>query len=107
MRLTPEYVMDLGRQELFASMLNAMSDEELLKLQRPANIRQEGELKGRQEGEQKGKAETLTRQLQYRFGNLPSWAVEKVSNAKPTMLEEWSLRILDAPTLESVFADPS
>ncbi|MBF0114869.1 MAG: hypothetical protein HQM04_07465 [Magnetococcales bacterium] len=103
MRLTPEYVMDLGRQELFASMMNAMSDEELLKLQRPANIRQKGELKGRQEG----KAETLTRQLQYRFGNLPSWATEKVSNAKPAMLEEWSLRILDAPTLESVFADPS
>ncbi|MBF0114734.1 MAG: Rpn family recombination-promoting nuclease/putative transposase, partial [Magnetococcales bacterium] len=51
----------------------------------------------RQEGEQKGKAETLTRQLQYRFGNLPSWAFEKVSNAKPAMLEEWSLRILDAP----------
>ncbi len=84
-------------------MMNAMSDEELLKLQRPANIRQKGELKGRQEG----KAETLTRQLQYRFGNLPSWATEKVSNAKPAMLEEWSLRILDAPTLESVFADPS
>ncbi len=102
-RLTPEYVMDLGRQELFASMMNSMSDEELLKFQRPANILQEGE----QKGEQKGEAKLLLRLLQKRFGDLPSWTIEKVSTAKPAMLEEWSLRILDAPTLESVFADPS
>ncbi|MBF0098213.1 MAG: DUF4351 domain-containing protein [Magnetococcales bacterium] len=111
MGLTPEYVMDLGRRELFASMLNTMSDEELLKLQRPANIFREGKQEGRQEGEQKGRqegeAKILLRLLQRRFGELPSWAIEKVSTAKPVMLEEWSLRILDAPTLESVLADPS
>ena len=62
---------------------------------------------GRQEGEQKGKAEMLTHLLQRRFGDLPSWASEKIAKAEPPVLEEWSLRILDAPTLESVLADLS
>ena len=58
-------------------------------------------------GEQKGKAEMLTRQLQRRFGDLPTWASEKIAKAEPPALEEWSLRILDAPTIESVLADLS
>ena len=62
-----------------------------------------GEKKGRQEG----KAEMLTRQLQRRFGDLPAWASQKIADAELSTLEEWSLRILDAPTIESVLADPS
>ncbi|MBF0583323.1 MAG: Rpn family recombination-promoting nuclease/putative transposase [Magnetococcales bacterium] len=68
-----------------------------------AMVRQEGE----QIGEKKGKADTLTRQLQRRFGNLPPWASQKIADAELSTLEEWSLRVLDAPTLESVLADPS
>ena len=64
---------------------------------------QAGEQKGRQEGE----ATILTRQLQRRFGDLPSWASEKIAKAEPSTLEEWSLRILDVTTLESVLAGPS
>ncbi len=62
-----------------------------------------GEQKGRQEGE----AAILMRQLQRRFGNVPDWASEKITKAEPPVLEEWSLRILEAPTLESVLADLS
>ncbi len=69
--------------------------------------RQEGRQEGEQIGEQKGKAEMLTNLLQRRFGDLPKWAKEKIAQAKPAALEEWSLRILDAPTLDSVLADPS
>ena len=61
----------------------------------------------RQEGEKNGKADTLTRQLQRRFGDLPRWASQKIADAELSTLEEWSLRILDAPTIESVLADPS
>ncbi len=67
----------------------------------------EGRKEGRQEGRQEGKSEMLTRQLQRRFGDLPPWATEKIAKAEPPYLEEWSLRILDAPTLESVLADLS
>ncbi len=62
---------------------------------------------GRQEGEKEGEAKMLTRQLQRRFGDLPPWASQKIANADLSTLEEWSLRILDATTLESVLADPS
>ncbi|MBF0161864.1 MAG: Rpn family recombination-promoting nuclease/putative transposase [Magnetococcales bacterium] len=64
----------------------------------------EGEQKGEQKGRQEGKAEMLTRQLQRRFGDLPPWANQKIADAELSTLEEWSLRILDATTLESLLA---
>ncbi len=64
-------------------------------------------LQERMDGEQAGESKILTRQLQRRFGNLPAWASEKIAQAESPALEEWSLRVLDATTLESVFADPS
>ena len=69
--------------------------------------RQDGIQIGEQAGEKKGEAKLLTRQLQRRFGDLPSWASQKIADAELPTLEEWSLRILDATTLESVLADPS
>ena len=68
---------------------------------------QRGRQEGRQEGEQIGEAKILTRQLQRRFGNLPVWASNKIAKADLSTLEEWSIRILDATTIESVLADPS
>ncbi|MEO5333258.1 MAG: Rpn family recombination-promoting nuclease/putative transposase [Magnetococcus sp. YQC-5] len=59
-----------------------------------------------QKGRHEGKAEMLTRQMQRRFGKLPDWANEKIAKAELSTLEEWSLRILDAPTLNMLFADP-
>ncbi|MEO5332948.1 MAG: Rpn family recombination-promoting nuclease/putative transposase [Magnetococcus sp. YQC-5] len=60
---------------------------------------------GRQDGIQIGEAKVLTRQLQRRFGHLPAWANEKIAKAELPVLEEWTLRILDAPTLDGVFTD--
>ncbi len=62
---------------------------------------------GEQTGEKRGEAKMLTRQLQRRFGDLPIWASQKIADAERSTLEEWSLRILDATTLESVLAGPS
>jgi hypothetical protein len=58
-------------------------------------------------GRKEGKEETLTRLLQHRFGDLPLWASQKITDADLPTLEEWNLRVLDAQTLESVLADPS
>ncbi len=69
--------------------------------------REEGRQDGIQIGEQRGEAALLMRLLQRRFGDLPAWASEKIAKAKSPALEEWSLRILEAPTLESALADPS
>ncbi len=60
---------------------------------------------GEEKGEKKGEANILTRQIQRRFGDLPAWASEKIAQAEPPSLEEWSLRILDASTLDGVFAE--
>ena len=63
----------------------------------------------RDEGEQKGRqaegASMLSRQLQHRFKDIPTWTHEKVAKADLPTLEGWSLRILDAKSLEDVFGD--
>jgi len=55
-------------------------------------------------GERKGESAILTRLLQRRFGDIPTWAQEKIAKADLATLEEWSLRILDTQSLEDVFA---
>ena len=68
--------------------------------------RQEGRQKGRQEGRQEGRKEgeviLLTRQLERRFGKLPDSAREKIAAADMALLEEWSLRVLDAKGIDDV-----
>jgi hypothetical protein len=61
-------------------------------------------LEGEQTGEQRGLATLLLRQLERRFGILPSWAKDRVLAADAAVVEEWGLRMLDAASLEEVFA---
>ncbi|MEO5347365.1 MAG: DUF4351 domain-containing protein [Magnetococcus sp. YQC-9] len=49
-------------------------------------------------------AAMLTRLLQRRFGNLPSWATERIAQADLATLEEWGLRILEVGSLDEVLA---
>ncbi|MBF0133139.1 MAG: DUF4351 domain-containing protein [Magnetococcales bacterium] len=62
-------------------------------------------LDGEKDGKKTGKAKMITRLLQRRFGTMPDWASEKIAQAELPSLEEWSLRILDAQSLEDVFSD--
>ncbi|MEO5371768.1 MAG: Rpn family recombination-promoting nuclease/putative transposase [Magnetococcus sp. DMHC-1] len=55
-------------------------------------------------GERKGEANMLTRLLQRRFGTVPDWACVKITEADLSLLEKWGLRVLDAQSLEEVFA---
>jgi hypothetical protein len=64
----------------------------------------EGEKRGEQKGRQKGEAALLLRLLERRFGVLPGWAADRVLAADTVVLEEWSLRVLDAAPLEEVLA---
>ena len=54
--------------------------------------------------EKRGEAALLLRLLERRFGVLPGWARDRVLAADTSVLEEWGLRVLDAATLEEVFA---
>jgi hypothetical protein len=65
---------------------------------------QQQRLEGEQQGRQSGKAALLLRQLERRFGALPDWARDRVLAADTDMTEEWGLRVLDAASLDDVFA---
>src|SRR5699024_3349198 len=65
--------------------------------------KQEGRLEGREEGRQLGTSALLSRQLQRRFGTLPPPVQQRLTNATLDELEVWSLKVLDAKTLEDVF----
>ena len=70
------------------------------------HAREEGLEKGLEVGWEKGRGHALTRQLTRRFGPLPEWVAPRVQQASATQLDTWLDRVLDAPTLEAVFADP-
>ena len=65
----------------------------------------EGELRGERKGERKGELKLLRRLLVRRFGVLPGWAEAKLAAAEPARLEAWGERVLEAKTLEAVFAE--
>ncbi|MBF0438007.1 MAG: DUF4351 domain-containing protein [Magnetococcales bacterium] len=76
-------------------MMNAMPEEKLFQFRRAVNIREGGE------------AKIILRQLTRRFGPLPSAIQEKIAQANAESLELWGDRVLDADSLENVFAtDP-
>jgi hypothetical protein len=56
------------------------------------------------EGEQRGEAALLTRLLERRFGTLPDWARDRVQAADTPAIKEWALRLLEAASLEDIFA---
>ena len=65
--------------------------------------REEGREEGRKEGREEGEAIMLARLLQHRFDDVPTWAYDKIAKADLPTLEGWSLRILDADSLDTVF----
>jgi hypothetical protein len=58
----------------------------------------EAERKGRQEGEMT----VLRRQIETRFGALPGWAAEKLASLPASELEDLSVRVLDAKSIDEL-----
>ena len=98
--ITPEYVTRLGK-EWFEAMVDATPDEELFSLPKFEHRLE----RSHRDGERDGEATMLTRMLQRRFGSVPEWAKEKIARAELPSLEEWSLRFVDAQSLDDVFPD--
>jgi hypothetical protein len=65
--------------------------------------REEGWEKGREEGQTLARIATLTRQLTRRFGPPPAWALTRMQQATGEQIDTWLDRILDAPTIDTVF----
>jgi predicted transposase/invertase (TIGR01784 family) len=64
----------------------------------------EGMAQGVAEGMARGEARLLTRQLTRRFGTLPADVTARMEDADTYTLEAWADRLLDARTLDEVFA---
>lgn len=56
-----------------------------------------------EKGMQKGEITLLKRQIKLRFGGLPAWTEDRLTQATTDQLEHWAEQILDAKTLEEVF----
>jgi flagellar biosynthesis/type III secretory pathway protein FliH len=67
---------------------------------------EKGVAKGIEKGVAKGQRELLLRQLTKRFGALPESATRRVAGASTEELARWGERILDAASLDHVFAAP-
>ena len=59
------------------------------------------------EGRTQGQADLLLEQLVERFGALPTAAIAQVKAAPEEQLRYFGKRVLTAPTLEDVLAEPS
>ena len=66
---------------------------------------QEGIQQGIQQGMLSGERQMLTRQLTRRFGPLPAAVLQQLEQADTDQLERWADNVLDAPTLDDVFAE--
>ncbi|MFT3802069.1 MAG: Rpn family recombination-promoting nuclease/putative transposase [Burkholderiaceae bacterium] len=67
-------------------------------------FRNEARAEGRKEGQEEARQQLLLSQLHHRFGDLPEAVVERIKGGSAADMERWALRVLDAPTLEAVFA---
>ena len=81
------------RPEKEAEMMSQFAQEIIAK-GKPEWLRQ---------GRREESASMLSRLLQRRFQEVPSWARDKIAQADLPILEEWSLRFVDAQSLEDVF----
>jgi hypothetical protein len=63
---------------------------------------EEGELKGELKGKLEGELKILRRLIEKRFGAIPKWAGERLSARTAAELEELSVRILDATSIEDL-----
>ena len=61
----------------------------------------------RKEGREEGREQLLLSQLRHRFGALPEDVVKRVEAGSAAEVERWALCVLDARTLDEVFAQPS
>ena len=67
--------------------------------------RQEGEQRGRQEGQKQGAFSFLLGQLKRKFGPVPERYQQYIQEASSEQLRDWGLQLLDAESLEVLFAE--
>jgi hypothetical protein len=60
-------------------------------------------VRGQAIGRRAGETNLLRKQLESRFGALPSWVEPRLEAAAEPDLEHWGVALLTAPSLDAVF----
>ena len=98
-----------GKKKMIEEVLAHMTMEELIKESSYSQwLMEEGEKIGIKKGEKRGikKGEkigiqhTLTQLLTTRFGQLPRWAEERLTNADASSLDRWTINFVSAASIE-------
>jgi hypothetical protein len=63
----------------------------------------EGRVEGRAEGRVEGERALFQKQVTRRFGTLPEWVSQRISQLAAGELEDFGVRLLDAKSLEELF----
>jgi predicted transposase YdaD len=63
---------------------------------------QEGERKGERKGEREGERKLLRLIIERRFGPMPGWAEERLASRSTAEMEDLSVRVQDAPSIEDL-----
>jgi predicted transposase YdaD len=93
--------------ETYEETLKRMWIEKHTRLAREEGVeegRTEGRKEGRKEGRNEGQQEFLLRLLAWRFGEVPEAITRRVTQATGDELALWGKRVLDAASLDDVFA---
>jgi hypothetical protein len=85
-------VIDIEKNEILRDIIRDLMD------QAQAKALAKGLAKGRGEG----MVQLLREQIQTKFGPLPKWAEERLSQGSAAQMERWARKVLAAKTLESV-----
>jgi predicted transposase YdaD len=80
-------------------ILNDILDHEVI-----GPVLRQGIQQGIQQGMQQGEMLILRRQLEARFGELPSWVEERLGGLDSEALEELAIRVIKAKGLDEVFS---
>ena len=96
--LTPSEFEDFSEVQIMLATRMKQWEQELIEQTMAKGIEQ-----GIEQGVLTGEATLLRRQLQLRFGTLPTWASDRLAQANRDILEQWGLKVLDAKTLAEIF----
>jgi len=90
-------------KEALAKVKELSADEEARRLAfvRERALHDEASLM--KDAKTQGEAQMLEKMLRFRFGELPSWAIDNLAEADIPQLEQWGEQLLQVETLEQVF----
>jgi hypothetical protein len=87
--------------EVNLDRINSLVEDKAMLAENLENLLKKERLEARQEEAQK----ILCKQISLKFGDLPTWAQQRLEQATPDQLENWSAAILVAESLESLLGE--